>query len=299
MQIDEVIDGVLRRQVRPADAPTEADWLATWVAHDLGRAGLEVMAALGGALSDRLAWVFLSGYQATVARCFPELPRRAGWTSFVNTEDRSGTLPGTTLSGQGTGRRLNGWKGWLAASSSVERLLVSAKQEHTPFIVLDRGTPGVRIEDRAAPSYLPELTQGRVQFEDVVVPDEALTGDERTFPLFRATEGAYIRVALAAFMLSHARRLDAPSALVAEAVAALHASIGVVAQPMPSLPSLLAAHGADIVTQRLVASFEDLLRGRDPELLDRWTQDRRLVTGAGERLAARAATDLADLDARS
>ena len=295
MRIDEVIDGVLRREFGPADAPTEADWLATWVANDLGHADLEVMAALGGALSDRLAWVFLSGYQATVARCFPDLPRRDGWTSFVNTEDRSGTLPGTALSGDGDARRLNGWKGWLAASSSVERLLVSAKQEHTPFIVLDRGAPGVRIEDRNAPSYLPELTQGRVQFADVPVPDEALTGDEHTFPLFRTTEGAYIRVALATFMLSHARRLDAPAPLLAEAVAVLHASIGVVAQPMPSLPSLLAAHGADITTQRLVTSFEDLLRARDPELLGRWTRDRRLVTGAGERLAARAAADLAEL----
>ncbi len=292
MRIDEVVDAVLRREIEPADAPTEAGWRAVWAAHDLGRADLEVMAALGGALSDRLAWVFLSGYQATVVRCFPDLPRRPGWTSFVNTEDRSGVLPGTTLSGEGSERRLNGWKGWLAASSSVERLLVSAQQEHTPFVVLDRGTPGVRIEDRAAPSYLPELTQGRVQFEDVVVPDEALTGDERTFPTFRATEGAYIRVALAAFMLSHARRLDAPASLVAEAVAVLHAAIGVVAQPMPSLPSMLAAHGADIVTQRLVASFEDLLRDRDAALLGRWMRDRRLVTGAGDRLAARAAADL-------
>ena len=290
-----MIDGVLRREFVPADAPTEADWLATWVARDLGHADLEVMAALGGALSDRLAWVFLAGYQATVARCFPDLPRRSRWTSFVNTEDRSGALPGTTLSGKGDGRRLNGWKGWLAASASVERLLVSAKQEHTPFIVLDRGAPGVRIEDRDVPSYLPELTQGRVQFEDVAVPDTALTGDEHTFPLFRTTEGAYIRVALAAFMLSHARRLDAPASLVAEAVAVLHASIGVVAQPMPLLPSLVAAHGADITTQRLVTSFEELLRERDPELLARWTRDLRLVTGAGERLATRAAADLDEL----
>ena len=297
MRIDEVIDGILRREVEPAHAPTEADWLATWVANDLGHADLDVMAALGGALSDRLAWVFLSGYQATVARCFPDLPRRGGWTSFVNTEDRSGVLPGTTLSGEGDARRLNGWKGWLAASSSVERLLVSAKQEHTPFVVLDRGTPGVRIEERGTPSYLPELTQGRVQFEDVVVPDDALTGDEHTFPLFRTTEGAYIRVALAAFMLGHARRLDAPAQLLAEAVAVLHASIGVVAQPMPSLPSLVAAHGADLVTQHLVASFEELLRERGPELLARWTRDRRLVTGPGDRIAARAAADLDALGA--
>lgn len=292
MLLEDVVEGVLRGELVPADAPSEADWAATWRSQQISAHDLEVMAALGGALSDRLAWVFLSGYQATIYRCFPDLPREDGWTSFVNTEDRSGQLPGTSLTGDGAGRRLSGWKGWLAASSSVERLLVSAKQEQTPFILLRRDAPGVRIEDRNAPSYLPELSQGRVQFEDVEVPDSALTGDEQTFPTFRVAEGAYIRVALTAFILAHARRLDAPPTLLGEAVAALHAAVGVVAQPMPSLSSLVAAHGADIVTQRLIVPFEALLAERDPELLERWTRDRRLVTGVSERLASRAAAEL-------
>jgi len=294
MELEDVVEGVLRSELAPADAPTEAEWSAVWRAHALSDEGLEVMAALGGVLSDRLAWVFLSGYQATIYRCFPGLSREDGWTSFVNTEDRSGQLPGTSLIGEGADRRLSGWKGWLAASASVERLLVSAKQEQTPFILLRRDARGVRIEDRDAPSYLPELTQGRVQFEDVEVPDDALTGDEHTFPTFRVAEGAYIRVALTAFMLAHARRLDAPSTLLSETVAALHAAVGVVAQPMPSLSSLVAAHGADLATQRLVAPFEALLAERDAELLERWTRDRRLVTSASERLAARAASELGE-----
>lgn len=292
MQVEDVLEAVLQRSLAPATAPTEAAWAGIWRDHQLSHEALEVMAALGGALSDRLAWVFLSGYQATIYRCFPDLPREDGWTSFVNTEDRSGRLPGTFLTGEGADRRLSGWKGWLAASSSVERLLVSAKQEQTPFILLRRDAPGVRIEHREASSYLPELTQGRVQFEDVEVPDGALTGDEHTFPTFRVAEGAYIRVALTAFMLAHARRLDAPPTLLAEIVAALHAAVGVVSLPMPSLSSLVAAHGADLATQRLVVPFEALLTERDPELLEGWTRDRRLVTGAGERIATRAAVEL-------
>lgn len=292
MRLEDMLEGVLRGEIAAATAPTEADWDAAWRRHALSHEDLPVMAALGGALSDRLAWVFLSGYQATIYRCFPDLPREDGWTSFVNTEDRSGQLPGTALTGEGADRRLSGWKGWLAASASVERLLVTAKQEQTPFILLRRDVPGVRIEERDTSSYLPELTQGRVQFEDVEVAAGALTGDERTFPTFRVAEGAYIRVALTAFILAHARRLDAPSTLLAEAVAALHAAVGVVESPMPSLASLVAAHGADIVTQRLVAPFEALLAERDPELLERWTRDRRLVTGASDRMAARAAAEL-------
>jgi len=292
MRIDEVVEGVLARTIAPQESPTEAAWLALWRERRLSMEDLEVIAALGGAHADRLGWVFLSGYQATIYRCFPDLPRGEGFTSFVNTEDRSGTLPPAELSGEGTARRLNGWKGWLAASDSVERLLVSARQEQTPFIVLSRETPGVRVQSRDASSYLPELTQGRVEFADVEVPDASLTGDASTFPTFRVGEGAYIRVALGAFMLAHARRLDAPSTLVADALAALYAAVGCVRQPMPSTSSLIAAHAADRAVQRLVPDFEALIADGDPALHQRWMRDRRLVTGASERLAERAAATL-------
>ncbi len=288
MRIDEVVEGVLARTIVPAEVNTEAAWLALWRERRLATEDLEVMAALGGALADRLAWVFLAGYQATIYRCFPGLSRGEGLTSFVNTEDRSGALPPAELTGDGDARRLDGWKGWLAASEHVERLLVSARQEQTPFVVLPRDTPGVRVESRETPSYLPELTQGRVEFAAVEVPDDRLTGDEMTFPTFRVGEGAYIRVAFGAFMLAHARRLDAPSALVADALAALYAAVGCVRQPMPSTSSLIAAHAADRVVQRLIPDFEALLAERDPELLGRMTRDRRLVTAASERLAERA-----------
>ena len=292
MRIDELVEGVLAREVAPVEVPTESAWLALWRERRIATEDLEVMAALGGAFADRLAWVFLSGYQATIYRCFPDLSRGEGFTSFVNTEDRSGELPPAELTGEGAARRLNGWKGWLAASDHVERLLVSARQERTPFVVLPRDTPGVRIQSRDASSYLPELTQGRVEFADVEVTDDRLTGDESTFPTFRVGEGAYIRVALGAFMLAHARRLEASSTLVADALAVLYAAVGCVRQPMPSTSSLIAAHAADRAVQRLIPDFEALLAERDPALLERWMRDRRLVTGASERLAERAAEAL-------
>lgn len=292
MELHDVIEGVLRDEISPLAAPEEAAWLTAWRDRHLSDEPIEVMSALGGALADRLAWVFLSGYQATIYRCFPDLPREPGWTSFVNTEDRSGQLPGTSLTGEGDTRRLNGWKGWLAASMHAGRLLVSAQQEHTPFILLRRDAPGVSITHRDAPSYLPELTQGRVQFEDVAVPDALLTGDAQTFPTFRAGESAYIRVALNAFMLSHARRLGAPPDVLTEIVAALLASAGMVRMPVPSLASLVAARAADQATQRIIPVFEALLAEGDAVLLERWTRDRRLVTGPSERLAERARTEI-------
>lgn len=289
MRIDDVIEGILSGDVTALDGSTEAAWHQVWRDRRLSDLDPEVMAALGGALADRLSWVFLAGYQATIYRCFPTLSRSPGWTSFVNTEDASGALPGTVLSGDGDARRLNGWKGWVAASDHVERLLVSAKQEQLPFVLLDRDTLGVRIESRGAPGYLPDLSQGRAEFVDVAVPDDRLLGDERTFPAFRVAEGAYVRVALHAFILGHARRLDASPALIADALAGLLAAIGVVRLDLPSRATTVAMHGIDQATQRLAEAFEPLIEVRDADLHARWMRDRRLVTGSSDRLAARAA----------
>ncbi len=110
MELADVAEGVLQGRIMPVSAQSEADWHAAWLEHEVGSQEEIVTAALGGALSDRLAWVFLAGYQATIRRCFPELPPEHGWCSFVNTEDQSGSLPGTSLTGEPGSLRLSGWK---------------------------------------------------------------------------------------------------------------------------------------------------------------------------------------------
>ncbi len=198
MDLPTLVEDVLRGAITPVTAPAEADYFAAWLDYDAGAHDPAITAVLGGALADRLAWVFVAGYQGTIRRCFPGLPPERGWCSFVNTEDRSGSLPGTSLTGEPGKRRLSGWKTWVATSDHVERLLVSARQGETPFILMRRDQPGIRIETGPARGYLSEMAQGRVEFVDVAVREEQLLGDDRTFPTFRRAECVHLQPELPA-----------------------------------------------------------------------------------------------------
>lgn len=292
MELKELVEQVVSAAVLTVSAPSEADYHAVWLQHRVGRESPLLIAALGGALADRLAWVFVAGYQATLRRTFPDLPVEDGWCAFVNTEDPSGTLPPTSLTGEPGHRRLSGTKTWLAMADHVDRLLVSARHNTPPFIVVRRDQAGVRIESGGPKSYLSEMVQGRVTFDDIPVPEKQITGDERTFPVFRASESAYVRVALNAFILNHTRRLGGPPALIGGAVAELYASAALLDLDLPSPVAALGLHGVDMHTQALASEFEGYVRAHDEALFQLWTKDRRLVTGASAGIAARAAAVL-------
>jgi alkylation response protein AidB-like acyl-CoA dehydrogenase len=291
-RLDEVIEGALTGTLAPREAPDEAAFDAIWREYGLSAAEPALMAAVGGALADRLAWVFLSGYQATLRRACPDLPIEAGWSALVNTEGVDG-LPGTVLEGAPGARRLSGWKTWLAAAGHVERLLVSARHNELPLIVIRRDTPGVVIEHSRAGGYLGEMVQGRVHFDGVAVSEEQLITDPRAFPTFRASESAYVRVALAAFVLAHTVRLRASAELIMNAASALLAAAGAIALPLPSRAAAVAAGGVEAQARALIEAFEPFVRTADPALGERLARDARLYRA--DTLARRAADELAAL----
>ncbi|MCC6238361.1 MAG: hypothetical protein IT299_12440 [Dehalococcoidia bacterium] len=288
MELQELVDRILDHDLEAVAAPAEADYHAAWLARDIASDAEFMLAAHGGALADRLAWVFLAGYQATIRRCFPTLPREAGWAAFVNTEDRSGDFAGTTLSGARGHRVLSGWKGWVAGAGHLDRMLVSASQGRLPFIVVRPSDPGVRLEVGPARGYLSEMTQGRAHFEDAPVREDQVIEDDSTFAVFRASESAYVRAALAAFMLAQTRRLDGPPSLIGGALALLFASESILRLPLPSDAASVAFLGVAEQTTALAAAFEDLIRERDPALYELWNKDRRLITGAFAGVQSRA-----------
>ena len=296
MELEQLIDALLSRGIAPEPAPTESEYHALWLRREVGDENEFTTAALGGALADRLAWVFVAGYQATIRRCFPGLPRESGWCAFVNTEDSSGAFPGTTLAGESGQRRLSGWKGWVAAADHIDRLLVSASHNQTPFLVIRRDQPGVTIETGAPKGYLSEMVQGRAHFADVAIAEEQVIGDERTFPVFRSAESAYVRVALAAFILGHSRRLDAPPSLIGGAVGALFSLEAILRLRLPSDTAAVGLLGAANQVSTLAAEFEALIQDRDRALHALWIKDRRLVGGALPGIAARAAKALGVTD---
>lgn len=292
VSLDAVIEGVLAGTIGPIDAATEGAYHAAWLERDLGSREPAVMAALGGALADRLPWVFMAGYEATLRRCFPDLRAERGWSAFANTEG-VGELPGTSLTGEAGSRRLSGWKTWLAGADHVARLLVSAKHNELPLLVIRRDQQGVVIEHSRSGGYLPELVQGRVRFDDVAVLEGQVTGNAETFPTFRASEGGYVRLALNAFMLSHAVRLQAPAALVSGALAGVLAAAAAMDLALPSSTATIALGGVDARTRALAGEFGAFIATADPALHARWTRDARLY--GSDALTRRAEEALAAL----
>src|SRR5690606_13747381 len=102
-------------------------------------------------------------------------------------------------------------------------------------------------------------------------------------------ESAYVRVALAAFILSHARRLEAPADLISGAVAALFSLDAILQLHLPSDAAAVGLFGAAKQVSALAGQFESLIEERDVALHALWTKDQRLVDGALPGIAARAA----------
>lgn len=283
-----LVERIRTGEIAPVEAPTESEFYEAWVRRGVSSPDPFMTAAVGGAMADRLAWVFVAGYQGTITRCFPELEVIPGWRSFTNTEDRSGTLPGTALTGGPGERRLSGWKTWLAAAAHVDEMLISARQNEPPFVLVRRDQHGVHIEGGPPKAYLQEMVQGAVRFDDVEVDDDQVVGNEATFSVFRASEGAYVRVALNAFILSHSLRLGGSATLVGGAVAGLLGAYANLSLPVPSAVAALATAGADSHTGWLASEFEAFIQARDEALFQRWNRDSRLVHGASSGITARA-----------
>ncbi len=141
---------------------------------------------MGGRQADRLAYLFISGYQAAVRRTFTVEGNR--WSALAVSEDRSGKLPG--LSQQDDGR-VYGHKTWVAASDNLDEIIVSVGElpQGSLFRVrLPRS--GVTIERKSDVKFLSEMSQGIAHFDGVDadalerLPDLDLKQFARREPLY-------------------------------------------------------------------------------------------------------------------
>ena len=168
---------------------TEAAFLDLW-RHQL--AGLEpvAMAFAGGLLSDRMAWVFASGYQATMRAVFDGLPD-TGWAAFCVSEGRN-DLPPLVSIGK---NRIDGWKTWVAGSSVLDQMIVKVGRGPDAFFLsLPTDRPGITLSAPAPGAFLAELSQGMAQFAEVQWADADRVQTDR-LRMFAPLEPAYIYLA--------------------------------------------------------------------------------------------------------
>ncbi|MEM6710429.1 MAG: hypothetical protein AAF648_16755 [Pseudomonadota bacterium] len=162
---------------RRALATTEAEYLNLW--RQIGTSAnqdLLVRSLYSGMAADRLAWVFIAGYQSACRHAFPTaLTGLDAETvlAFAVSEDRSDPpqYPGLVQSA-GTAPALTGTKTWVAAAHSVEQLIVRAGgRGQRRYWRVPRTLAGLTIDTGGPASFLSDLSQGRAHFSNVAIAD--------------------------------------------------------------------------------------------------------------------------------
>ncbi len=277
-----MVESILAGELGPSAAPDERAWHRAWSARDLSARSPVEMALAGGALADRLPWVFVSGYQAALRAVFPSLPP-SGWAAFVATEDQADPLahPGVLITDAGEGWELNGYKAWVAQSRHVSHLIVTARQrpdDVTPrSVLIAADASGVELSHRDSPGFLADMTQGFAKFQAVKGRDEPF--DFERSRAFGRSEGRFVMLAASAFLLAQ----QAQAASVEDANVALTSGLANLCEAQAVTPRALAAF--DRLFSRCVASFD--ARGEDT--VPAWRTDRRLLSMYSQRIQRRAA----------
>lgn len=293
MEMHDLLEAVLERSLTATTANDEAGWHDIWSKRAAGTPEPIELSAVGGALSDRLPWVFYAGYQGAIRHIFPELRLDRRWISYVASESRDGNPPGTALAPMATGSHmhLSGTKTWVAAAKTVELLLVSVgRGPEQRFAPVARGAEGVTIDPGDTPSFLPELSQGSVHFDQVEVETSAIFGSQASHLAFGAAEPLHVLTALNAFMLSHSWAWDDAAEIAQSATTLLMAAAAIAARPLEADELALGIAGLDQQTRQLADRFDVAVENNDSALAERWKQDRRLVSFYQRGPAARAAT---------
>ena len=259
-----LVDEGLRR----VESGTEADYRDAWMLYALPRhPDLLAMAVAGGIVADRLAWVFVSGYQAGCRHTFPSAELRS-WVAYAATEDPNGELPGVTLSGSLPAGTLSGHKAWIAAARSVEQLVVKVGTEpEAQYLLVDCDRPGVSIEPFGQ-DFLSDLSQGRLILTNTPVSD-ADNVDGSDIGVLKLVEAMYVYAAFCGFVLAGTTDGD----LVARSLACIEAVRAALADTRSGHLGSPNSAKADAAAQDLLAR----LQGNPLGAAGMWQKDQAIV----------------------
>ena len=152
------------------EIPDEQTYAALWSEQVSGLDSLTAQAAQGGLLADRMAWVFVAGYQCALRHTFAELPAE-GIAAFAVSEDRKNDppLPGVKSLQHNGGVQVSGYKTWVACSASLSQLVIKADRgEAANYYCIERATKGLSLTDKHG-GFLAEMSQGVAHLDNVVV----------------------------------------------------------------------------------------------------------------------------------
>ncbi|MEM7117232.1 MAG: acyl-CoA dehydrogenase family protein [Chloroflexota bacterium] len=169
-------------------------------------------AIASGFSASCIGYAFVSGYQTALRRMLPTLPNDKV-VSLCVTEEK-GNHPKvletslTAVSGQWV---LNGRKKWASLSNNSGLLLVAAVrgtlangQNEIILVQVPIETNGVTVHPMPPTPFVPEVTHGQIQLDDVIVPETAVLphdGYTHYIKPFRTIEDTFVSAAVASLLL--------------------------------------------------------------------------------------------------
>ena len=261
--------------------------------------------------ADRIAYAFVGGYWAALARLLDHAARESGGApgrpvparlSLCATE-KGGAHPrniATRLDAQGGAFVLNGEKTFATLASAADELLVVASRgleaDGRNRLCLVRVKPtakGVEIVTKAPLPFAPELPHAVVRLVDVGVDDgDVLPGDgyDRYLKPFRTLEDTHVLAATVGYLLGVARANGFDQGIVTELVG-LSASLLEVGARDPALPlTHLILAGAFVTARRLTAALGPEWDRAPEDERARWHRDQPILMVADVVRAQRTAT---------
>ena len=317
--------GELGARLFMAASHEETSLLGFWARHRLDVAEVHApidRALLGGAIADRVAWAFLSGYQAALCALVPSrdpaqlaalcvTESGGGHPRAVLSELRALSVGHTLGSGQtlSGGHTLSGHKRWSTTVPDVDVLLVVARQgpdidghPQLRVAMLEATRAGVRFLPMPPPPFVPELSHGEVVLDAVHVADEELLpgdGYARYVKPFRTVEDLHVNAALLAYLLGASRRHHAPQSLVERLFAAIVALRALAVEDARAAATHLALAGLLAIMRPLVDELVAHLATRSDDAAQhehtRLTRDVALLGIAGKAREQRRANAWATL----
>lgn len=298
-----IIDRLLSEKPETADqCGSFADWKACYYLKTASLNKTADMAVTGGFYADRVAFAFAAGYHAALQNLVPDLPKET-ITAFCVTEEGGGhprminsrldPLPDDHASGW----RLNGRKQFVTCADEAEMFLVAASTGMAPdgknnirIVRVKRNTPGLRINVMDDLPFVPEISHGMIELNDIALTEEQmLPGDgyTRYIKPFRTLEDLHVNAAILGYLFRIARQFKWPRPIT-EQILSLIVTTQTLAECDPSLPEVHIAFGGLFAqTTQLIAGLDSLWAGVSPDIHVAWKRDEALLNIAGKARAIR------------
>ena len=248
-------------------------------------------ALAGGFAADRPAWAFAAGYQAAIQHLMPAMD--ATRIAAICITEKGGPHPARiycrlTPDRNDVGRWcLDGTKEFVSGADGAEILLVAATTGTTPngrntlrMVTFPADSDGVTVSALPSLGIVPEMPHGKVHFETVSLPDEALwPGDGYTGAIkpFRTMEDLHVTGAILAWIFATGRRSGWPASVL-ETMLSLMVTLRSLALASPLEPHVHLSLGGLLRQVRdLLEKIDPLWPGVDARAREWWRRDRKVL----------------------